>query len=460
MVKFKLGEYFTNRMKIIIFSLVLFSKFFPNYPLFEIKVNNNPYPSKIFVSTETMDSDIQNHSFMTILDENLDTYWQVNSYYNGRDFKKNNDRISYHKFVKHGLMTDDDNTWENNHYFIFLGNDMVEIDTLKYDFGNEGFLDWHDVLVTENNGYLFYGNETHFLDLSSIGGTSNNETGKVPRIIEFDEDKNIIFNWSALDHLNIFNYSELNFGNSGRFNWTHFNSVDFDFDGNILASNRRGNEIIKINKQTGDVMWTFSGPRNQFNIIGDNFGGVSDQHDARRLANGNILIFDNGNNHNPPTTRVVEYQIDEQNMTAELVWEFHNPYDLHAIAKGSSQRLPNGNTLINWGTLQDSNGSSDYGASIMEVKPNSEVVLEIEYSNARVYKVRKDDWVFDIPMMKGDLNLDGIVDILDIINLVNYILSQNTSPNFPALNLFKTDLNYDQLINITDIIELVMVITN
>ena len=121
MVKFKLGEYFTNRMKIIIFSLVLFSKFFPNYPLFEIKVNNNPYPSKIFVSTETMDSDIQNHSFMTILDENLDTYWQVNSYYNGRDFKKNNDRISYHKFIKHGLMTDDDNTWENNHYFIFLG---------------------------------------------------------------------------------------------------------------------------------------------------------------------------------------------------------------------------------------------------------------------------------------------------------------------------------------------------
>ena len=80
------------------------------------------------------------------------------------------------------------------------------------------------------------------------------------------------------------------------------------------------------------------------------------------------MMFDNGNEHNPPISRVVEYSINETEMTAELVWAFSHPLNLVGLAMGSAQRLPNNNTLINWGTL------NDFGAIITEVDYEKNIV--------------------------------------------------------------------------------------
>ena len=85
-------------------------------------------------------------------------------------------------------------------------------------------------------------------------------------------------------------------------------------------------EIIKIDRENGNVIWIMGGPTNEFTIYDDPLNGVSWQHDVSRLDNGNILIFDNGNYHDPHLSRVVEYSIDEINKTATLVWEYQNPY--------------------------------------------------------------------------------------------------------------------------------------
>jgi len=70
------------------------------------------------------------------------------------------------------------------------------------------------------------------------------------------------------------------------------------------------------------------------------------------LANGNIILFDNGNLHTPPTSRAVEYALDENAKTARLVWEYRHEPALYGFALGFAQRLPNGNTLICYGTAQ------------------------------------------------------------------------------------------------------------
>ncbi len=436
-------------MKRILLKVTLFifcSVLISDPPEFEIITNNNPYPSKIFFSTSDMNSLESNHNFMTILDESLDNYWQINSNQNGRDFRKNYNKISYFHYDKQATGDPDENYW------IIADKSMQELDTLKYAFEN-GFLDWHDMTIIDDNHYLLFGYNTYYLDLSSMGGSTTNETGKVLRIIEIDENQNILFNWSALSYMNIYDYTDVPFYND-RFLWMHINSIDIDFDNNLLISNRRGNEIIKINKSTGEVMWIFSGPRNEFLIQGDPYNGVSDQHDARRLENGNILIFDNGNNHNPPQLRVVEYSLDEINKTAQLVWEFHNPYNHVAIATGSAQRLPNNNTLINWGTIEDQDGTA-LGANVMEVTQNKEIVLELNFLNNRIYKARKDNWEFDISLLKGDLSLDNQLNVLDIVSLVNIILSHDGSLDFPMLQLHKADLNLDSNINVIDIVSLI-----
>ena len=148
--------------------------------------------------------------------------------------------------------------------------------------------------------------------------------------------------------------------------------------------------------------------------------------------------------------RVTEYSLDEDNMTATLVWEYSHPEEYVALNQGCAQRLDNGNTLISWGTV------SGHGAIITEVNYQQEIVLEIEYpSNYHTYKVRKSDWEFAVNLIEGDINLDEFVDILDIILGINYIF-QDASPD--PFSLYKIDLNKDSQIDVSDMILMINII--
>ena len=69
----------------------------------------------------------------------------------------------------------------------------------------------------------------------------------------------------------------------------------------------------------------------------------------------------------------------------------------------------------------------------------------------------KADWDFSINLLPGDTNLDGIVDVIDIIYAINYILF-NQNQNFDLFNRHKIDLNTDGEINILDITLMVSII--
>ena len=59
--------------------------------------------------------------------------------------------------------------------------------------------------------------------------------------------------------------------------------------------------------------------------------------------------------------------------------------------------------------------------------------------------------------IQGDINLDGQLDVLDIVNMVNLILdSDNPSSDDLAL----ADLNYDSMLDVLDIVLLVNLILN
>ena len=407
----------------------MFSYLFSNeyYANFDIIANNNPYPANIFIHT-------QNSDFMAILDESLDPYWFVKSdNIGGIDFKPTHDYISY--FDK------------NNLIWIVADKHMNEVDTLEC---SSGITDYHDIQILSNGNYILQAYDSLIVDMSSLiqGGNPNALVRNILRIQEFNESHELVFNWLASEHLDIQDYININLTNS-TFSWMHGNSIEIDYDDNLILSDRRSSQVIKIDRITGEVLWILGGPVNEFEIIGDSFQGFTKQHDARRLENGNILLFDNGNEHEPPTSRAVEYQLDEQSMRATLVWEFINPYGEISVSMGSVQRLPNNNTLINWGN------NPDQGASIMEVDSNGNIALELQFDLGSCYRVRKSDWEFDIPMIIGDPNLDGVIDILDIIYQINFILSESPPDLF---NLYKIDLNKDTIVDILDIMQLVHII--
>ena len=71
-------------------------------------------------------------------------------------------------------------------------------------------------------------------------------------------------------------------------------------------------------------------------------GEISGPHDATVLENGNVLLFDNGLGRG--WSRVVEVEPQSR----EIVWEYRapDPASFYSASEGSSQRLPNGNTLV------------------------------------------------------------------------------------------------------------------
>ncbi len=93
-------------------------------------------------------------------------------------------------------------------------------------------------------------------------------------------------------------------------------------------------------------------------------GSLHRQHHPTLLENGNILLFDNGQQR----SQIVE--IDP--LTFEVVWRYAPKGGFLSRFRGSAQRLPNGNTLIT---------ESDRGY-VFEVSPDHEIVWR--YANPDV----------------------------------------------------------------------------
>jgi hypothetical protein len=162
---------------------------------------------------------------------------------------------------------------------------------------------------------------------------------------EIDGQGNVIFEWRSWDHISILDSNQDLTGDFIRY--IHCNAVERDTDGHILLSSRHLDEVTKINRQTGEIIWRLGGKQNQFTFTND--PGFFYQHDARRLPNGRLSIYDNRTYQAPEYSRAVEYVLDEVNMTAARVFEYRSTPDTYGGAMGSYQRLPGGNVLVGWG---------------------------------------------------------------------------------------------------------------
>ncbi len=255
-------------------------------------------------------------------------------------------------------------------------------------------LDQHDIKLLPNGHALLFGQEFRTVDMSQVvsgGKTAATITGGV--IQEVDASNRVVFQWHTFDYIAITNtFADMTQAN---FDYAHINAVTLDpTDNNLLVSLRTTSEIVKISRRTGQVMWRLGGKRNQFTFIGEHPENAPyytvGQHDVHRLANGNLLYFDNGNISGGGLTpndrtysRAVEYAIDETNMTATLVWEYRHSPDILANCTGSLKRMANGNTFIDWGCAV-----STSGFIVTEVNPGGQVVFEMKHrTNAGISSV-------------------------------------------------------------------------
>jgi hypothetical protein len=290
--------------------------------------------------------------------------------------------------------------------FDVLDSNYALIDS--YYPGNGRTADPHEFTIYPDGHAFMVAEETHIVDMTIYNPNySHNATLMTTIVQEFDQGKNVIFEWRGWDHI-IPTESNQNLA-FGYIDVIHTNSIELDTDGNIICSNRHLNQVNKIDRNTGDFIWRLGGVMNEFTFINEP-EPFSFEHDARRIANGNITVWDNGNGHVPTHSAAKEYQLDEINKTATLVWSF-NPQtysgtNAYFYAMGSAQRLENGNTLVNGGWDNSSNQSN-----MWEVTPAGEVVWELKLDNSKSlvgYRALKYTWNPCAPVNSASIKAKGI----------------------------------------------------
>jgi hypothetical protein len=154
--------------------------------------------------------------------------------------------------------------------------------------------------------------------------------------------------------------------------WTHANAIyPFGNGAALLVSVRNQNNLFKIDRATKQRLWVL-GDGGDFTLApADRF---LRQHAPEILANGHILLFDNGLLGTREYSRAIEIAYDEGTKQASVVWEYRPTPDIFAKTWGDTDRLPNGNTLVTFGV---EGGGTDV-THIIEVDSGKQPVWHLQ----------------------------------------------------------------------------------
>ena len=267
----------------------------------------------------------------------------------------------------------------NSSQFVMLDNDFEPVRTVR-NVAPVTHATGHDFLIKEDGGYALLSYNPVRRDLSAFndrgGDPYSTAEGTEDSIIqEVGANGQESFRWNSWDHMAIEDCTQ------HRFPWdyAHINTIE-DADGDYVASLRGCSQVVRIDGETGKVIWRL-GRSNRSGadwvagagtpplpIMDDPYGEFCGQHSATLLENGNLVMFDNGGHCvvDPVTrerqreggvfSRVVEYSLDRDSGTGHLVGaifqrhhSLHSEFNRYGRSQGHVEPMPNGHWLISWG---------------------------------------------------------------------------------------------------------------
>jgi arylsulfate sulfotransferase len=161
----------------------------------------------------------------------------------------------------------------------------------------------------------------------------------VPVIQELLNDE-VIFQWEGSKFPEFYQQSvEGNdFSNAaGVHDYMHINSIIVDpRDNNLICSFRNLNQIVKINRVTGEISWRLGGSNSDFPLTAEM--KFLRQHNATLTDdNQTLLIYDNGEATERPYTRIDEFKLNETDKTITSFKSF-NVRNIFSQYMGSVQK--------------------------------------------------------------------------------------------------------------------------
>jgi hypothetical protein len=246
-------------------------------------------------------------------------------------------------------------------------------------------IDPHDFLLLGDDHYVVIAYHEKTVDLSSLNPAWASAAPVVAALIQEIDHGRVVFEWDSTDEASL--YADSINGNAFTTtevsDYVHLNSIQVDpTDGNFILSLRNTSSVLKLDRSTGATIWTLGGASDQFGLTAQR--RFSHQHHARKLDNGVLTIFDNGNNTHP--TRIVSFVLDERNKT---VTAFDVAYQRPAqqadsAFMGSVTRREGSRYIIGWGGRADTTSTWPAVTEVVDGVP----VWSLTFAAATVFSYR------------------------------------------------------------------------
>lgn len=216
--------------------------------------------------------------------------------------------------------------------------------------GNGLHGDLHEFVITAEGTALFTAFREEDADLSSVGGAVN---GRILNSLFQEVDiatGKVLAEWDAREHVPFSeSYVSPPTKASAEWDWFHMNSIDVDYDSNLIISARHTWTVYKLDRSTGAVIWRLNGKRSDFEMgPGTRF---SWQHHAIRHPGEILTVFDDGAGPRKTAerSRGLKLAIDKAAKKVSLVEQYLPDPSVLANSQGSVEVLPNGNVFVGWG---------------------------------------------------------------------------------------------------------------
>ncbi len=251
----------------------------------------------------------------------------------------------------------------------------------------EGNIVWRSAKIESAYGDLSSWHHTYeLLDDGSLSflGIEVSDMTIGDMIVNVDSGYGLIWSWSFFEHITPPEYNGTDW-----FDWTHANSVNFDKDnGAVYVNSRNLSTYYKIAYPEGDIIWKL-GENGDFKMLTDHsdpwFEFAHDPENSGTVP-GRILFYDNGSVQKG-RSRIIEYKIDETEMTAEIVFEYDGSKtgsEWFTEFGGDADRLDNGNIFVTAG-----NTGPVLDTRLFEITSAGELVWEMKFR-------KSEDWQINI----------------------------------------------------------------
>jgi hypothetical protein len=216
--------------------------------------------------------------------------------------------------------------------------------------GNGYLADLHDFQLQPDGSALLTAYAPVRRNLSFAGGASQGTL--LDTVVQQIDLKTglVMFEWHAMGRVGLGESYVAIPRTSVPYDYFHLNSIEVDRGGSLLISARNTWAAYEISPLTGGVIWRLGGKRSTFTMgPGAQF---SWQHDARRLADGTISVFDDGAAPKVESqSRVEVLNVDVAHHTATVAHQLTHPQPLLAGSQGNAQFLDNGDAFVGWGQV-------------------------------------------------------------------------------------------------------------